>query len=59
MCGIMHVENYGQALKAVALSINTAMRRTESMPDDIKEKLLTRIKSLQNLHFKSTNHQML
>jgi hypothetical protein len=44
MCEIMHGENYGQALKANPHSNNTAMRLVESVSDDIKEQLLTRIK---------------
>jgi hypothetical protein len=42
MCKIMHGEKYGEALKTIPLSNNTTMR-TESMPEDIREQLLTRI----------------
>jgi hypothetical protein len=44
MCKIMHGEKYGEALKTIPLSDNTVMRHTESMSEDIKEHLLTRIK---------------
>jgi tetrahydromethanopterin S-methyltransferase subunit F len=44
MYKIMHGEEYGEALKTIPLSNNTAMRRIESMSKDIKEQLLTRIK---------------
>jgi hypothetical protein len=40
----MHGEKYGEAFKINPLSDNTVMRRTESMSEDIKEQLLTRIK---------------
>jgi tetrahydromethanopterin S-methyltransferase subunit F len=43
-CEIMHGENYGEILKTIPLCNNTAMRRIESMSEDIKEQLLTRIK---------------
>jgi tetrahydromethanopterin S-methyltransferase subunit F len=44
MCEIVHGEKYGEALKTVPLSNNTVMRRIESMSENIKEQLLTRIK---------------
>jgi hypothetical protein len=37
-------EKYGEALKTIPLPNNTVMRRIESMSEDIKEQLLTRIK---------------
>jgi hypothetical protein len=40
----MHDENYGQALKAVAVSDITVVRQTESVSEYIKEHLLTQIK---------------
>jgi hypothetical protein len=44
MCEIMHGEKYGEALKTIPLSNNTVLQRIESMSEDIKEQLLTRIK---------------
>jgi hypothetical protein len=44
MCGIMHGEKLSEALKTIPLSHNTVMRRTESVSEDIKEQLLSRIK---------------
>jgi hypothetical protein len=44
MCEIMHGEKYGEALKTIRLSNNTAMQRIESVLKDIKEQLLTMIK---------------
>jgi hypothetical protein len=44
MFEIMHGEKYGKALKTIAFSDNTVMRRIESVSEDIKEQLLTRIK---------------
>jgi hypothetical protein len=44
MCEIMHGEKYGEALKTILLSNNTVLQRIESMSEDIKEQLLTRIK---------------
>jgi tetrahydromethanopterin S-methyltransferase subunit F len=44
MCEIMHGENYGEDLKTIPLSNNTAMRRIESISEDIMQQLLTRIK---------------
>jgi hypothetical protein len=44
MCEIVHGEIYGEALKTIHVSNNTVMRFTESMSEDIKEQLLTRIK---------------
>jgi hypothetical protein len=38
------VKKYGEVLKTIPLSNNTVMRRTESMSEDIKEQMLTRIK---------------
>jgi hypothetical protein len=58
-CEIMHAEKYGEALKIIPFSNNTVMRRIESMSEDIKEQLLTRLNAVQNLLFKSTNQQML
>jgi hypothetical protein len=40
----MHGKNYGQALKTPPVPDNIAMRRIESMSEDFKEQLLTRIK---------------
>jgi hypothetical protein len=40
----MHGEKYGEALKTIPLSNNTVIQHTESMSEDIKEQLLTRIK---------------
>jgi hypothetical protein len=37
MCEIVHDEKYDEALKTIALSNNTVMRRIESVSDDIKE----------------------
>jgi hypothetical protein len=37
MCEIMRDENYGQALEAVLRSNNSAMRRIESISEDIEE----------------------
>jgi hypothetical protein len=39
----MHGEKYGIALKTIPLSNNTVMQRIESMSEDNKEQLLTRI----------------
>jgi hypothetical protein len=44
ICEIMHGEIYGEALKTIPPSNNTVMRRIQSMPEDNKEQLLTRIK---------------
>jgi hypothetical protein len=44
MCKIMHGEKYSKALKTMPLSNNTLIQCTESMSEDIKEQLLTRIK---------------
>jgi hypothetical protein len=44
MCEIMHDQKYGEAFKLIPLSNNTLMRRTESMSEEIKKQLLTRIK---------------
>jgi hypothetical protein len=40
----MHGEKYGKALKTIPLSNNTVMQCIESLSEDIKEQLLTRIK---------------
>jgi hypothetical protein len=42
----MHAEKYDESLKTILLSYNTVMRRIESMSEDIKEQLLTRIKCI-------------
>jgi NifU-like protein involved in Fe-S cluster formation len=44
MCEIIDGENYDEVLKIIPLSNNTLMRCTESLSEDIKEQLLTRIK---------------
>jgi hypothetical protein len=44
MCEIMDGEKYGETLKTIPLSNNTVILRTESMSENIKEQLLTRIK---------------
>jgi hypothetical protein len=44
MCEIMHDEKYGEALRTIPPSNDTVMRRIQSMSEDIKEHLLTRIK---------------
>jgi hypothetical protein len=56
MCEVIHGESYGQAIKAVPLSNNTVMRRTDSVSKDIKEHGLN---AVRNLHFKPTNQKML
>jgi hypothetical protein len=43
MCEIMYGEKYGEALKTIPVSNNTVMRHIESVPEDIKEQLQTRI----------------
>jgi hypothetical protein len=44
VCEIMDGEKYGEALKTIPFSNNTVILRIESMSEDIKEQLLTRIK---------------
>jgi hypothetical protein len=44
MCEIMHGERYGEALETIPVSNDTVKRCIDSMSEDIKEQLLTRIK---------------
>jgi hypothetical protein len=44
ICELTHGEKYGQDLTTVPLPRNTVMGRTESVSEDIKEQLQTRIK---------------